>query len=494
VLKSLFLCCVLGLSRLQPVALAAALQKGRLMASISCDPNGNRSVQFVAGDGRRRTIRLGKVTQKKAEEIKLRVERINAARIANLSLDNETAAWGAGVGDDLAAKLAAVGLIPAGQAAAAVQLGAFLDGYITRRTDVKPRTRINLDAAKARLLEFFGADKPLGDITPADADNWLLWLRERYANSTAGRTVKRAKQFFRAAVRGKLIAENPFADVKPPSQSNPSRLFFVTTEMARQVLDTCPDVEWRLLFALSRYGGLRCPSEHLALKWTDIDWGRERMRVHSPKKEHLEGGGDRWVPLFPELRAVLAEAFDLAPEGTVHVITRYRDTNSNLRTRLTRIIRRAGLTPWPKLFHNLRASRETELAAQYPLHVVCAWIGNTEMIAAKHYLQVTEDHFRRAAQSGAVALQNPVQQAAAADGTDSQETTQPRRDSGVVLSGAAPCEMVRCTKIPPRGLERAQKTPGKTTPSWSRRHRFRHTCDRGPARSSRRGVARAVAC
>ena len=63
-----------------------------------------------------------------------------------------------------------------------------------------------------------------------------------------------------------------------------------------------------------------------------------------------------------------------------------------------RIIRRAGLTPWPKLFHNLRASRETELAAQYPIHVVCAWIGNTEMIAAKHYLQVTEAHFEQAAQ------------------------------------------------------------------------------------------------
>jgi hypothetical protein len=37
------------------------------------------------------------------------------------------------------------------------------------------------------------------------------------------------------------------------------------------------------------------------------------------------------------------------------------------------------------LFHNLRASRETELAAVYPMHVVCAWIGNTERIAAKDF-------------------------------------------------------------------------------------------------------------
>jgi hypothetical protein len=129
-----------------------------------------------------------------------------------------------------------------------------------------------------------------------------------------------------------------------------------------------------------------------------------------------EGGGNRWVPLFPDLRAVLAEAFDLAPEGAVHVITRYRDANSNLRRQLVRIIRRAGLTPWPKLFQNLRARRETELAAQYPLDVVCAWIGNTEMIAAKHYLQVTEDHYRQAAQI-------PAQ--SAADGASQRMTAVP---------------------------------------------------------------------
>src|SRR5262249_5467906 len=96
----------------------------------------------------------------------------------------------------------------------------------------------------------------------------------------------------------------------------------------------------------------------------------------------------------------------------------------NLRTRLTKIIRRAGLMPWPKLFHNLRASRETELAATYPLHVVCAWIGNSTLIAQKHYLTVTEDDFQRAAKSDARSLQNPTLQAAACACTDSHDETQ----------------------------------------------------------------------
>ena len=128
----------------------------------------------------------------------------------------------------------------------------------------------------------------------------------------------------------------------------------------------------------------------------DIDWDRARMHIHSPKKEHLDCGGDRWVPIFPELRPYLEQSFDQAAPGTIYVINRHRDSNANLRTQLMRIIRRAGLKPWPKLFHNLRATLETELAAQYPIHVVCAWIGHTQLIAAKHYLQVTDEDFERA--------------------------------------------------------------------------------------------------
>ena len=61
-----------------------------------------------------------------------------------------------------------------------------------------------------------------------------------------------------------------------------------------------------------------------------------------------------------------------------------------------RIIRKAGLRPWPKLFQNLRSTRESELAETFPMHVVCAWIGNSQPVAAKHYLQITDEHFEQA--------------------------------------------------------------------------------------------------
>lgn len=40
--------------------------------------------------------------------------------------------------------------------------------------------------------------------------------------------------------------------------------------------------------------------------------------------------------------------------------------------------------------------RETELAELFPIHVVRSWLGNSEGIARKHYLQTTDQHIEKA--------------------------------------------------------------------------------------------------
>lgn len=100
------------------------------------------------------------------------------------------------------------------------------------------------------------------------------------------------------------------------------------------MLEACPGAQWRLLFALSRFGGLRCPSEHLAMRLGDIDWQRGRITVTSPKTEYHPGGESRQIPIFPELQPYLEEVFELADPGTEYVITKYRHSNINLRTQL----------------------------------------------------------------------------------------------------------------------------------------------------------------
>ena len=423
------------------------------MASISKQSNGRRTIQFVWSKYKRRSIRLGKVSQRHAEAIKHRVEQLNTARVTGHAIEPDTARWLAEIDDVLADKLSQAGLIPKRERAV---LKEFLDSYIATRTDVKKSGHILYDQTRRNLVNFFGRDKSLREITPGDGDEWRLWLgdHEKLSESTINRRCRTAKQFMRAATRKKLIPENPFVDLKSGVSANPSRLYYVKRDVINKVLDACPDAEWRLIVALSRFGGLRCPSEHLNLRWGDVDWERGRIRITSPKTARHPGGEPRIIPLFPELRSYLDEVYDQADPGTEYVISRYRDSNANLRTQLLRIINRAGLKSWPKLFQNLRSTRETELAEEYPLHVVCAWIGNSQPVAIKHYLQVTDDHYEQAVtgtKSGnKTAVQNPVQSAHATGRNDSQanqerpifaeqcDQMRPSTNGGVRLRGFEP--------------------------------------------------------
>ena len=118
--------------------------------------------------------------------------------------------------------------------------------------------------------------------------------------------------------------------------------------------------------------------------------------------------------------------------------------SANLRTQLERIIRRAGLQPWPKLFHNLRSTRQTELAEKYPLHVVCQWIGNSRAIAQEHCLQVTHADFTEATKDPAEkAAQNPTQQLHAEGRNASQDENRKTKNPaicGAFQGSAAGCD------------------------------------------------------
>jgi hypothetical protein len=136
----------------------------------------------------------------------------------------------------------------------------------------------------------------------------------------------------------------------------------------------------------------------------DVDFELGRMTVHSPKTEHHDGHEKRVVPLFAELRPFLEAARAEAATDAEYVITipaveRFRSgvgKKPNLGTRMQQIVRGAGLQPWPKLFHNLRATRQTELAQRFPEHVVCEWIGNCQVVAREHCLRVTDADFAKA--------------------------------------------------------------------------------------------------
>jgi len=402
------------------------------MASVNRAENGSFQIQFVGTDKRRRSVRLGNVKPKIVEMVKLRIEQLVANQKAGVLHDAELTQWINGSPDALHDKLARVGLVEPRQMRRTMGLKEFLDDFVNRRSDVKPATREVWKQPIRNLIAHFGAKKDITKITEADAMDFRQYLMNaKLASATVAKRLQFARTFFHDARRRKLIASNPFAEVSAKSVVRLDQRRFVTQEETTKLLDACPNHHWRSIVALARYGGLRCPSEVLSLRWQDIDWDKQRINVPSPKTAH-HGKGSRMIPLFPELQVALEEAWELAPEGANYVVDeRYRMSsngsngwrNCNLRTTFEKIVRRAGLKPWPKLFHALRSSRETELAQDFPIHVVTAWLGNTPTIAMRHYLLTTNADFERAA-GGKIrtekAVQIPVQQAEETGGIEQQ--------------------------------------------------------------------------
>jgi integrase len=431
------------------------------MASIAREKNGNRRILFVAPDGPRKTIRLGKVSQRTAEGIKYRVEQLLEALRFNRTLEGDLAEWVLGLDLDFAKKLARVGLIPDPEARPTATLGEFLKTYMDSRADLKPATKVVRGQVVRDLNEFFGESCDVRGISPGQADDFKQWLVGRkLAPTTIHKRLQNARSFFHAMRRRKLIRENPFDGVKSAATGIKDRQRFVTRAEIAQVLEACPDHHWRAIVALSRYGGLRCPSEVLSLRWQDVDWERGRIVVTSPKTEHHSGKASREIPLFPELRKHLDEAFDMAPDGAVYVVDeKYRKAamgpggwmNANLRTHFSRIVKRAGLIPWPRLFHNLRASRETELVESHPLQVVTDWLGNTPKVAMRHYLMTTDEHFAAAvkgdkAPTEAVtdeAAQNAAQQAHAGERSEPQPAMAAQEKTPALPGLTSSCDLTQ---------------------------------------------------
>ncbi len=431
------------------------------MASIAQDPGGRKRIIFTDADGRRRAVRLGKCSLKLAGIVRDKIEPLAAARLSHGTVDPEVSAWVIQIGDTLHAKLAAVGLVQPRGSTKSVTLGEMLARYFSARADVKPGTVLVWEQAKQSLLDYFSPDKPANDIHEGDAELWRLsMVKEGLAEATIRKRCGNAKQFFAFGIRQRLVSDNPFSGLKSSAKGNDSRLYFLTSQDAARILDTCPDVQWRLIFALARYGGLRTPSETLLLRWADVDWERGRFTVHSPKTSHHEGGDSRVVPIFPELRPLLMQAFEEAEPGTEYVITRYRTTGVNLRTQLMRILARAGLKPWPRLFQNLRSSRETELCQSFPLHVVTTWIGNSQPVAMRHYLQVRDSDFERASQTPDQAAQKAARfpaRTGAEQGAQSGKEYKPALtecpENADLLIGAGTCDTLHNTLVAPRGFE-----------------------------------------
>jgi len=416
---------------------------------------------------------------------------LHACAIAGVPIDTDLAGWVASLPAVSHAKLSSVGLVEPRADSREKHTVGHLAKMFVERSAGKPATIPGFNQTLESLKEFFGTDTLVTAVTAEGADDWRTWVVKdkkgsgrrkkqrttednRLSPPTVAKRVSVAKQVFRAAVRWGWIDKSPFDGLRPGSQANPARARYIPLKTIRDVLDACPSIEWRLIVALSRMAGLRCPSEIGSLTWDAINWEKGGLTVLAKKTEHH--GADhavRIVPICPELRVILADAFEQAEPGAILVVPSAARASVNFRTHLERIITKAGHKPWPRLLQNLRASCETDWVERYPAHVVAPWLGHSPKVAAQHYLMSREHHFEHVVSGGAAAAgpgpgpgpdesgQGPppcdaycaapathfaTQQGSARDSAPSHETTEPAETTGVSAGSS------EITPVPKTGL------------------------------------------
>jgi len=220
------------------------------------------------------------------------------------------------------------------------------------------------------------------------------------------------------------------------------------------------------LFAGERFGGLWCPSEVLSLEWRHVDWERGRLTVPRPRPTATTARQVARSRSSRNCRRTGQKRLHLTEPGQTHVtggdhLAKANGPNGwkecNLRTTFDKLVKRAGLEPWPRLFHNLRLSRETELLEEFSVHVVALWMGHDAKVSLKHYAQMTEEHFDRAAsgaESGSPEAQNAAQRIPAASRREILYINLAEREGfepSVRLPVHSISSAAQSTTLPPRG-------------------------------------------
>ena len=371
------------------------------MASVSKDAKGYK-LNFNHG-GKRRVLRCRAVTTRKQwDHIASNVQSLLASHASGSPIEQQAAKWLRSLPDGgIYAYLCGLGLAP--ERARDRPFVEWVKSYYEQqaeRVNASEGTKKVWGRALTHALRFFGK-RLLSSITDADAQAFRVYLlscagrrdKQKLAEATVRKMCSVLSQACGEAIYAGVLGTNPFHRVPKAVGANPNDNEYIDMATVRRVMEATPSEEMRLLVGLSRWAGLRVPSETRGLRWDDVIWSERVLHVKSPKTAK-QGKPTRRVSICADLFEMLTRAFADAPDHAVFLLPTMR-LHSNPCTPLSRAIRAAGLTPWMNPFHNLRKACVTDAhRARMTLPDAAEMFGHTVSVMLKHYVRASrEGHY-----------------------------------------------------------------------------------------------------
>ena len=248
----------------------------------------------------------------------------------------------------------------------------------------------------------------------ADAvSEYLRVFRLGHTASTYNNHVCVLREICRVVADKAGVVEDPWQGVQLLPDDSHTRREFTVDELKR-IMDaaTRRGAEWRLLFALGMYTGLRL-GDCCRLEWASVNLEHRVIQVIPGKTKKYAHGRPVTIPIHPSLMDELAgvrlssSSLFVVPE----IASQYSACHWRINQTLKTILADAGIASSVMLegrrfatpdatFHSLRHTFVSFSAnAGVPLPVVASIVGHSSTAMTRHYYHENEDALRRAVES-----------------------------------------------------------------------------------------------
>jgi integrase len=265
--------------------------------------------------------------------------------------------------------------------------------YVEHERACKPSTLEDY-RQMVRTLNSSLAKRPIESITRQDLERWsAAAMAERgISNRTLQKYLVALNGIFKRAMRVWNLPRNPAAEVERPRLARQGNIDVFSGEEVMVLVRAAESEQDAAIYLTAAFTGLR-QGELLALRWRDVDFELELIRVRGNFTHGCEGspksGRERGVPMMAEVAQALArlsqrERFTAPADLVFSSRLGGHLSPKHLGARYRKALERASLRRLR--FHDLRHTFGTHAIRAADPREVMEWMGHADLKTTQVYL------------------------------------------------------------------------------------------------------------